>query len=84
MNKVKQSHWCMEGRHNDEVHCTNCNHAVGAQYDEEDNITGVPMVCPKCASIYDDVSVIEDKIRKFHCHNCEFLLSEELVKFINN
>lgn len=34
MNKVKQSYWCMEGRHNDEVHCTNCNHAVGVQYDE--------------------------------------------------
>ena len=49
MNKVKQA-WCMEGRHNDEVHCTNCNHAVGVQYDEEDNITGVPMVCPKCKS----------------------------------
>ena len=44
MNKVKQAYWCMEGRHNDEVHCTNCNHAVGVQYDEEDNIIGVPRV----------------------------------------
>ena len=50
MNKDNRAHWYMEGRHNDEVHCTNCNHAVGVQYDEEDNITGVPMVCPKCKS----------------------------------
>lgn len=50
MDKVKLSHWRMEGRHNDEVHCSNCNYAVGVQYDEEDNITGVPMVCPKCKS----------------------------------
>ena len=50
MNKDNRTHWRMEGRHNDEVHCSNCNYVVGVQYDEEDNITGVPMVCPKCKS----------------------------------
>lgn len=45
---------------------------------------GESKLCPTCASIYDDIPVIEDKIRKFHCHKCEFLLSEEMVKFINS
>lgn len=44
---------------------------------------GESKLCPTCASIYDDIPVIEDKIRKFHCHNCEHLLSEEMIKYIN-
>lgn len=58
--------WYMEGRHNDEVHCSNCNHAVGVQYDDADNmITAVPMVCPKCES------QMYDKLRRIIIHTNE-------------
>ena len=63
MNKDNRAHWYMDGRHNDEVHCSNCNHAVGVQYDEEDNIiTTVPMVCPRCNS------KMYDKLRRIIIH----------------
>lgn len=30
-------------------------------------------LCPVCASIYDDMDVIMEKIRKFKCHGCDFI-----------
>lgn len=44
---------------------------------------GESKLCPSCASIYDDVDVIENKIKNFHCHNCEFLLNKEMIDYIN-
>ena len=45
---------------------------------------GESRLCPNCSSIYDSISVIEEKIRNFHCHKCEFLLSQEMIDYINS
>ena len=45
---------------------------------------GESRLCPPAASIYDSLQEIDNKITNFRCHKCEFLLSSELIEYINS
>lgn len=45
---------------------------------------GESRLCPPAASIYDSLQEIDNKIINFRCHKCEFLLSSELIEYINS
>lgn len=57
-----------------------CTPSIGINGDIK---LGESKLCPSCASIYDDISTIENRIRNFHCHKCEFLLPKEMIDYIN-